>query len=116
MTSMAGYVNYIKYTAGSNKGATAQGDVLNSPFGLGKVDPNYTSASVIETLGDNLKLIGNFVEHKDYGRFSDPSDGCLAAFCRVIYIKEQIAGVSLCIKVGAVGRNDLCLSFRIGES
>ena len=46
MSSMAGYVNYIEYTVGSNKGASAQGDVLNSPFGLGKVDPTYTSSAV----------------------------------------------------------------------
>lgn len=50
MSSMAGYVNYIQYTAGSNKGETAQGDVLNSPFGLGKVDANYSSDRVVETV------------------------------------------------------------------
>ncbi len=52
MSAMSGYVNYVKYTAGSNKGATAQGDVLNSPFGLGKVDADYTSAKVVETIAD----------------------------------------------------------------
>lgn len=50
MSSMAGYVNYIQYTAGSNKGETKQGDVFNSPFGLGKVDPNYSSARVVEPI------------------------------------------------------------------
>ena len=50
MSSMAGYVNYIQYTAGSNKGETARGDVLNSPFGLGKVDANYSSDRVVETV------------------------------------------------------------------
>lgn len=50
MSSMAGYVNYIEYVAGSNKGATAQGDVFNSPFGLGKVDTNYTADRVVETV------------------------------------------------------------------
>lgn len=57
MSSMAGYVNYIQYTAGSNKGTTAQGEVLNSPFGLGKVDADYTSARVVETLGADMKLM-----------------------------------------------------------
>lgn len=52
MSSMSGYVNYIKYTAGSNKGETKQGDVFNSPFGLGKVDANYTSAKVVETIAE----------------------------------------------------------------
>ena len=57
MSSMAGYVNYIQYTAGSNKGATAQGEVLNSPFRLGKVDADYTSARVVETLDTSKKLM-----------------------------------------------------------
>ena len=57
MSSMAGYVNYIQYTAGSNKGATKQGEMLNSPFGLGKVDADYTSARVVETLDASKKLM-----------------------------------------------------------
>ena len=49
MSSMSGYITYVEYTAGSNKGETARGDVFNSPFGLGKVDPNYTADRVVET-------------------------------------------------------------------
>lgn len=49
MSSISGFINYIQYTAGSNKGATKQGDVLNDPFRLGKVDTNYTSERVVET-------------------------------------------------------------------
>lgn len=53
MSSMSGYINYLEYTAGSNKGTTTQGTVLNSPFGLGAVDSAYTSKSVVETfVGD----------------------------------------------------------------
>lgn len=53
MTSISGYINYIQYTAGSNKGTTSQGDVLNDPFRLGKVDKDYTSERVVETfVGD----------------------------------------------------------------
>lgn len=48
MSSMSGYVNYVQYVAGSNKGATKIGDVFNDPFRLGKVDPNYTSSTVVE--------------------------------------------------------------------
>lgn len=48
MTSISGYITYIQYTAGSNKGETEQGTILNDPFALGKVDPNYTSAAVVE--------------------------------------------------------------------
>lgn len=48
MSSISGFITYIKYTAGSNKGATTQGTVFNSPFGLGNVDVNYTSQNVVE--------------------------------------------------------------------
>lgn len=50
MSSMSGYINYLKYTAGSNKGQTRQGDVFNDPFRLGNVNPNYTSSNVVENL------------------------------------------------------------------
>lgn len=42
-------ITYVEYTAGSNKGETAQGDVFNDPFRLGKVDPDYTADRVVET-------------------------------------------------------------------
>lgn len=50
MSSISGYITYVQYTAGTNKGATAQGDVLNDPFRLGKVDTTYTSERVVETV------------------------------------------------------------------
>lgn len=50
MSSLTGYIAYIKYTAGSNKGQTKQGDVFNDPFRLGKVDVNYTGAAVVDTI------------------------------------------------------------------
>lgn len=37
----------IKYTYGTNKGKTSQGTVINTPFGLGDVDVDYTSANVL---------------------------------------------------------------------
>ena len=49
MSSMSGYVAYVQYTAGSNKGETHQGDVFNNPFKLGDVDVNYTAARVVES-------------------------------------------------------------------
>lgn len=48
MTSISGFITYIQYTAGTNKGATKQGDIFNDPFRLGKVDPTYTSSLVVE--------------------------------------------------------------------
>jgi len=47
MSSISGYITYIEYVTGSNKGAAKQGDVLNSPFGLGAVDKDYTSATIL---------------------------------------------------------------------
>lgn len=49
MTSISGYITYVKYVAGSNKGQTKQGDVFNDPFRLGAVNPNYSSSAVVET-------------------------------------------------------------------
>lgn len=46
MSSMSGYINYLKFTAGVTKGNVQAGTVFNDPFRLGKVDPNYTSSRV----------------------------------------------------------------------
>jgi hypothetical protein len=49
MTSMSGYINYLNYTAGSNKGNVKIGDVFNNPFALEQAhnkDANYTSSKV----------------------------------------------------------------------
>lgn len=40
----------VKYTAGSNKGQTKRGDLINSPFALGKPEPDYTSSRVVENI------------------------------------------------------------------
>lgn len=54
MSSFSGYVNYLEYTLGSNKGQSKQGDVINSPFALGTTrdgqavpfDYKYTSSAI----------------------------------------------------------------------
>lgn len=48
MASYSGYITYVQYTAGTNKGMTKQGDVFNDPFRLGKVDVNYTGSAIVE--------------------------------------------------------------------
>lgn len=76
MSSISGYVNYIQYTAGTTKGETAKGDVLNDPFRLGKVDANYTSSHVVETLeagADNVLVWGPVVK----GAFTDKDGNVL---------------------------------------
>ena len=50
MSSISGFINYLQYTTTSNKGTTKQGDVINDPFRLGKVDKDYTSERVVETV------------------------------------------------------------------
>ena len=50
MASFSGYITYVQYTAGTNKGQTKQGDVFNDPFRLGKVDKNYTGSAVVENV------------------------------------------------------------------
>ncbi len=49
MSSYSGYITYVEYSAGTNKGQTKQGDVFNDPFRLGKVDTEYTSSAVTES-------------------------------------------------------------------
>lgn len=56
MASFSGYITYVQYTAGTNKGETKQGDVFNDPFRLGThrdgksipLDRNYTGSAVVE--------------------------------------------------------------------
>lgn len=48
MSSISGYITYLQYTAGSNKGGVSQGTVFNEPFKLGNIDKNYTSDKVTE--------------------------------------------------------------------
>lgn len=48
MASYSGYITYVQYTSGTNKGETKRGDVFNDPFRLGKVDVNFTGAAVVE--------------------------------------------------------------------
>ena len=49
MTSVTGFITYLKFTYGSNKGVTKQGTVINDPFRLGEVDSAYTSQAVVES-------------------------------------------------------------------
>ena len=77
MSSYSGYINYIEYVAGTDKGDVKQGELFNSPFGLGeankKIDEKYTSARVVETVGTDGKVTpawtpivkGAFGEGKD---------------------------------------------------
>lgn len=49
MTSVSGYVTYLQYSAGYDKGDTKQGDIFANPFQV-DVTTNYSSAAVVETI------------------------------------------------------------------
>lgn len=118
MTSMTGYIAYIKYTAGSTKGNTTRGKVFNDPFRLGDVDVDYTSARVTETAkvedvnGDlTIKLmwfpVYNGTDAASKVRFTDPGvtvDEAKSDFSKgVIVVTGTTAGTEL--KVGYVYDN-----------
>lgn len=59
MSSIAGYVTYLRYTSGVNKGGV-EDRTFNSVYRLGEMDTarmNYTADRVSEVLGEDLKLM-----------------------------------------------------------
>lgn len=54
MSSMSGYVSYLKFTAGISKGDINKGDVFNDAFRIGKVDEKYTSDRVVEVIDGEI--------------------------------------------------------------
>ena len=54
MSSLAGYVTYLRYQAGTDKGGVSVDQTFNGVYGLGKMDEfraNYTSSFVVEPVG-----------------------------------------------------------------
>ena len=54
LKSRTGYIQYLKFTAGSNKGGVKQGDLFNDVFALGAMTDermNYTGANIVESIG-----------------------------------------------------------------
>lgn len=59
MSSMSGYITYVKYSAATTKGETTNGDVFNTPFALGEMKSEYTGDAVTEpvtTAGSSVVL------------------------------------------------------------
>ena len=52
MAAMSGYIQYVQFVAGSNKGGVVQGEVFNDPFRLGRMTEasEYTSRFLSETV------------------------------------------------------------------
>lgn len=57
MSSMSGYITYVKYIRSTAKGDQDGKQVFNSPFALGKADANYTSDRVVETVGTDATSV-----------------------------------------------------------
>ena len=79
MTSMAGYISYLKFVKGTKKGESKRGDLVADPFKLGNVDVNYTSSLVVETVKldehnkATLSWFPVFVGKDEFGRDFTPS-------------------------------------------
>ena len=79
MTSMAGYISYLKFVKGTKKGESKRGDLVADPFKLGNVDVNYTSSLVVENVKLNASNEGElswfpvFVGTDEFGRDFTPS-------------------------------------------
>ena len=59
MKSRTGFIQYLSFTAGSNKGGVEQGQVFNDPFRLGQMDENrvnYTAALVVDAVTEDGKF------------------------------------------------------------
>ncbi len=53
MSSMTGYIQYIEFVAGSNKGGVEQGDLFNNPFALAPMTDarvDYTNRAVVDVV------------------------------------------------------------------
>ena len=96
MASISGYITYVKYTVGSNKGESRQGEVLNDPFRLGKVDVNYTSAKVVETITEGqTELSWGPVVEGSIEKFVPATEGVPAKWDKVASIAGLAAGTKV---------------------
>lgn len=60
MKSRTGYIQYLQFKAGSNKGGVNQNDLFNDPFRLGDMNEsrqNYTAAHVVEAVASTATTI-----------------------------------------------------------
>lgn len=60
MASITGYIQYLRFVAGSNKGGITQGTLFNDPFRLGQMNDariDYTGSAVVETVAADATVI-----------------------------------------------------------
>lgn len=63
MKSRTGFIQYLQFVAGSNKGGVAQGDVFNDVFHLGQMTDSrvdYTSAAMTEAAVAGAKFVATW--------------------------------------------------------
>ncbi len=62
MSSLSGYITYLRYSAGTNKGGVKAGDVFNDAFRLGVMDEDrsrYTSSAISEKYNITAENVSN---------------------------------------------------------
>lgn len=62
MSSLSGYITYLRYSAGTNKGGVKVGDVFNDAFRLGVMDEDrsrYTSSAISEKYNITAENVSN---------------------------------------------------------
>lgn len=62
MSSLSGYITYLRYSAGTNKGGVKAGDVFNDAFRLGVMDEDrsrYTSSAICEKYNITAENVSN---------------------------------------------------------
>lgn len=84
---MSGFVTYVNYVSGIDKGETAEGDLFSNPFMLGdvavngtrkpRIDANFTGATVIEKVAEAGKVA--WMQGGEFGAFgvlddTDPTE------------------------------------------
>ena len=62
MSSLSGYITYLRYSAGTNKGGVKAGDTFNDAFRLGVMDEDrsrYTSSAISEKYNITAENVSN---------------------------------------------------------
>lgn len=104
MTSIHGYVAYVKYAYGTTKGETTQGTVVRDPFRFNKVDRNYTGAKVVETLTEGqTELSWTPVIEGSIEKFVPATEDTAAKWEKI----ESIAGLAKDTKVRYAYDNEI---------
>lgn len=109
MKSRVGYIQYLRFTAGSNKGGVNQGDVWNDPFALGEMNDNrvaYTSAFVPEEveIGEGGKAQLHWTPVRDVKLIDAPS-GAKVTVVNAETGEIKIEGAEGKVKVGYIYDN-----------